>query len=115
LSTSDGKLEKFLKNPGASAKDMIQATLLKSSVPVSQIAAAMGKSDDRLYKSANRNNLDQHLHFKDIPILINESGDFTILHELAEMFGFLLFPVDDAKKLIAVSQSLRIGKSSRED
>ncbi len=99
MSTNGPKLKEVLENPGGWAKDIVQSTLLKSQAPVAQIAAAIGKSDDRLYKSANRNSPDHHLHFKDLPILIHETGDLTILKELAAMFGFALAPLEVLEKL----------------
>ena len=72
----------FVQNRAPVTKSWVQKTLLKSPVSISAIAEAMGMSDSYLYKMANPNE-DKHLRLQDLPILIHETDDITILQELA--------------------------------
>ena len=83
----------FVQNRAPVTKSWVQKTLLKSPISISAIAEAMGMSDSYLYKMANPNE-DKHLRLQDLPILIHETGDITILQELAAMFGLALVPVN---------------------
>jgi len=84
-------LSKFQDDPRGTVSDWIQSTLLRSGVPVAEIAAKIGKSEDLIYKWANKN-AEQCIPAHALITLISTSGDHTILRELAEMFGFDLLP-----------------------
>lgn len=78
-------------------KGWLSRTLLQAGangVSVAQIAEAMGVSEAILYKyaSANEENL---IHLHNLLPLLEATGDFLILHELARLFGFALVPVGE--------------------
>lgn len=81
----------FKDDPKGTVSDWVQTTLLKSGVPVADVAAKFDKSQDLIYKFANRN-AEQNIPAYALVQLIAVSGDFTILQELAEMFGFIMIP-----------------------
>jgi hypothetical protein len=76
-------------------------------VSVARVAAAIGCSEDSVYKWASTNESNQfHLH--NLIPLFAETGDFFILRELAGMFGFALTPMGNgpAAMLRAVLEAL---------
>ena len=83
----------YVQNRTTITKGWVQKTLLKSPVSVAAIAESMGLSDSYLYKMSNPNE-DRHLRLQDLPILIHETGDITILQDLAALFGMALVPVN---------------------
>lgn len=74
-------------------KSWLQQTLLRSHKSVAELADTMGfKSDSSLYKAANP--MEGHkLHLENLPILIHETGDFSILDEIETMFGRVAFRI----------------------
>jgi len=104
LKTMD--IRDYVQNRTPITKGWVQKTLLRSPVSISAIAEAMGMSDSYLYKMANSNE-DKHLRLQDLPILIHETGDITILQELASMFGLALVPVNgNPEGLVKVLQEM---------
>ncbi len=86
-------MSNFKDDPRGTVSDWLQTTLLRSGIPVAEIAARVGKSEDLVYKWANRN-ADQCIPAHALITVIAASQDFTILQELAVMFGFALIPIN---------------------
>jgi predicted DNA-binding transcriptional regulator AlpA len=103
-------LSTFKDDPRGTVSDWVQTTLLRSGVPVAEVAAKVGKSEDLIYKWANRN-AEQTIPGPALITLMAVSGDLTILQELAEMFGFWLVPRngDTLETLRALVKALEKG------
>lgn len=83
----------FKDDPRGTVSDWVQSTLLRSKIPVAEVAAKIRKSEDLIYKFANsgsENNIPAYA----LVILMAVCKDFTILQELCEMFGFQMVPKD---------------------
>jgi hypothetical protein len=94
-----------IQNRRELVKGWLSRTLLNAGstgITVNQIADAMGLSESSLYKKANIGEESQNLHLNDLIPLLDETGDFFILEELARLFGFALVPLGDPVEMLKV-------------
>jgi hypothetical protein len=81
----------FKDDPKGTMSEWVQSTLLRSQIPVAEVAAKIRKSEDLIYKFANsgsENNIPAYA----LVILMAACKDFTILQDLCEMFGYQMVP-----------------------
>ena len=94
-----------IQNRREMVKSWLSSTLLRAGsegITVAQIAEAMGLSESSLYKYANTGEESQNIHLHNLLPLLQETGDFFILQELARMFGFVLVPVGEPVRMLRV-------------
>jgi hypothetical protein len=85
-----------IQNRREVVKQWLSSTLLRAGsngIPVAQIAEAMGVSDASLYKYASINEEANQIHLHNLLPLLQETGDFFILQQIAELFGYALVPL----------------------
>ncbi len=79
--------DEFIQDKTDVTKFWLQQVLLNSRKSVAIIAEAMGfKSESSLYKATNPSE-NHRLHLENLPILIHETGDFSILDEIEALLG----------------------------
>jgi hypothetical protein len=81
----------FKDDPRGTVSEWVQSTLLRSKIPVAEVAANIRKSEDLIYKFANsgsENNIPAYA----LVILMAVCKYFTILKDLCEMFGYQMVP-----------------------
>jgi hypothetical protein len=88
------KFSEFKQDPRGSASRWVQTTLVKSGLPVAQVAGYLGKGEDLVYKWANPQATEQNIHLWAAAEVMALTEDFTILQELAAMFGFALIIIN---------------------
>ena len=88
------KIEDFVLEKTEITKSWLQQTLLRSKISVAALAETMGfRSDSSLYKAANPNEPNHRIHLDNLPLLINETGDFFILDQIEALFNRVAFAI----------------------
>lgn len=98
-------LAEVIKGRREIVKGWLSRTLLEAGaqgVKVEEIADLMGKSASLLYKAANANETDQNLQAHDLIPVMERTGNFFILHELAALFNFALVPLGEPVEMLKV-------------
>jgi hypothetical protein len=88
------KFSEFKQDPKGEVSRWVQTTLVKSGMPVAQVAGYLGKGEDLVYKWANPQATEQNIHLWAAAEIMALTEDFTILKELADMFAFALIPIN---------------------
>lgn len=99
--------EKFIQDRQTAVKAWLQKTIIQGNVSVTHLAEIMGLSESAIYKAASTNEPQNNFHLHNLPVLIQETGDFTILDEIEAMFGRVAIAVTgDPKELVANLKAL---------
>ena len=102
-----------IQNRRELVKGWLSRTLLNAGstgITVNQIAEAMGLSESSLYKYANTGEESQNIHLHNLIPLLTATGDFLILRELVNIFGFQLVPKDPWE---AICQAVKEAENGR--
>lgn len=91
------KYAEYVQEKTEITKSWLQQTLLRSSKSVAALAEAMGfRSESSLYKAANP--MEGHrFHLENLPILIHETGDFSLLDQIEALFGRVAFTMPQVR------------------
>jgi len=86
------KIKEFLENPEGWFSDLVETTMNRSGCSYSKVSRALGLNRDALYKFANREAMSQNIQGFRTILLMMETGDLTLLVEVAGLFGLELVP-----------------------
>ncbi len=87
------KLSEFKANRKWHSSLWVSKALYKNPGAAKSFARAIGKSRDLVNAYADPDD-QNHLHLFNLPLLIDETGDISILEEIAQMFGYVVLPVN---------------------
>lgn len=106
-------LAEVIKGRRELVKGWLSRTLLEAGeqgVKVEEISELMGKSASLLYKAANIKETEQNLQAHDLIPVMERTGNFFILEELARLFGFALVPLGEPVEMLRVLVKALEGK-----
>ena len=87
------KYSEFKADPKRHSSLWVSKTFFKTPGAAKPFARAIGKSRDLIHAYGDPDD-QNHLHLYNLPILIDETNDITILEEIAGMFGYKLVKVN---------------------
>jgi hypothetical protein len=103
------KYSEFKSDPKRHSSLWVSKTFFKNPGAAKPFARSIGKSRDLIHAYGDPDD-QNHLHLYNLPTLIDETGDVSILEEIAGMFGYRLVPVNGN-----VSETLRAIAKAIED
>lgn len=86
------KLAEFQREPEKIASGWVQTAILKSGASIPRIATLVNRKQDIIYKWANPGDFERNFPLCYLPTLLQETGDLSILKEIAEMFDHIIIP-----------------------
>jgi hypothetical protein len=87
------KFTEFKADPKRHSSLWVSKTFFKNPGAAKPFARAIGKSRDLIHAYGDPDD-QNHLHLYNLPTLIDETGDISILEEIAGMFGYVVLPAN---------------------